>query len=302
MDYSNDWCIPSTARLRRRNNRCAKFITLFGWVVAEMAGRTRLGEPGPRGGRDLLGQAQNLIYQAWETPNLKRRVALATKALAISPNCADAYVVLAEATAPLDEALEFYRKGVEAGERALGRRAFVEDVGHFWGILETRPYMRARAGLAQSLWSSGRRDEALEHYRDLLRLNPNDNQGLRYILVACLLELGRDDEVAGLLEAYPEDAAATWPWTSALLAFRKQGDDSNSHAKLAAALETNPHVPAFLLGKKKLPRALPDLVGFGDESEAICYAADNLKAWQATTGALAWLANSINAEIPTILH
>jgi thioredoxin-like negative regulator of GroEL len=158
--------------------------------------------------------------------------------------------------------------------------------------------MRARAGLARCLWESHQREEAVEHYLAVLHLNPGDNQGIRYILAACLLKLDRDDEVASLLEKYPDDAAATWPWTAALLAFRKQGDDSDSRVKLAAALETNPHIPAFLLGKRKLPRALPGLVGFGDESEAIYYAADNLKAWQATTGALAWLAERINAEEP----
>jgi len=29
-------------------------------------------------------------------------------------------------------------KGVEAGERALGKEAFERDRGHFWGVLETR--------------------------------------------------------------------------------------------------------------------------------------------------------------------
>ena len=46
-----------------------------------------------------------------------------------------------------------------------------------------------------------------------------------------------------------------------------------------------------LAGKKKLPRRLPDLIGMGDESEAIAYAAEQLSAWRATPGALAWLDN-----------
>jgi len=87
-----------------------------------------------------------------------------------------------------------------------------------------------------------------------------------------------------------------------LLAFRKQGDGPDSREKLAASLESNSHVSAFLLGKKKLPRILPDLVGFGDESEAICYASDNLAVWQATSGALVWLAERINSEKPTLLN
>ena len=34
---------------------------------------------------------------------------------------------------------------------ALGPRGFKQYAGHFWGFLETRPYMRARAGLAGTL-------------------------------------------------------------------------------------------------------------------------------------------------------
>jgi hypothetical protein len=78
---------------------------------------------------------------------------LAQKALELSPLCADAYVLLAQETARnLDEAIDLYRQGVEAGKKALGKSAFRDDVGHFWGLLETRPYMRARHGLAQALW------------------------------------------------------------------------------------------------------------------------------------------------------
>ena len=129
-----------------------------------------------QGKRSLLDQAQDLIYDAWEAPTRQRAVALAQKALMVSQDCADAYVLLAEKTAEsVEEAIELYRKGVEAGERALGKRAFKKAVGHFWGLLETRPYMRARAGLAQCLWEAGRREEAVENYWDMLRLNPNDN-------------------------------------------------------------------------------------------------------------------------------
>jgi len=46
-----------------------------------------------------LNEAQDLIYDAWEVNDSKRRVALARKALEISPDCADAFVLLAEETA-----------------------------------------------------------------------------------------------------------------------------------------------------------------------------------------------------------
>ena len=54
-------------------------------------------------------------------PISHNRIALAEWALAISPDCPDAYNLLAEETArSLEETTDLYRKGMEAGERALG--------------------------------------------------------------------------------------------------------------------------------------------------------------------------------------
>ena len=243
------------------------------------------------GGRSKVDQAQEVMYDAWEAGTLKRRVELARKALDISPDCADAYALLArESTKSLADAIDLNRKGVEAGERALGKRGFKEFVGHFWGHLETRPYMRARQGLAQCLWEAGQRDEAVSHYRDMLRLNPNDNQGVRYVLATCLIDLGLDDELAKLLKQYQDDGAAAWAYSTALLSFRKTGDSEDSRQLLSDAKQTNPHVPAYLLGKKKMPKQLPDYVGMGDDNEAVAYVADSASGWKKTPGALEWLA------------
>ena len=206
-----------------------------------------------RGRRSAVDEAQEIMYEAWEAPTRQRAVALAKKALAISADCADAYNLLAEEMAQsLEEAIELYRKGVEAGERALGKKAFKEDVGYFWGLLETRPYMRARAGLAQCLWEAGHREEAVEHYWDLLRLNPNDNQGIRYLLMPCLIELGRDGEAEKLFKQFEDDCMAVWMYSRALLDFRKHGDSPSAVKSLKAALDENKHVPPYLLGRKNL--------------------------------------------------
>ncbi len=42
-----------------------------------------------------LEQAQQLMYEAYDTPGKRKHVELARKALDISPDCADAYVLLA---------------------------------------------------------------------------------------------------------------------------------------------------------------------------------------------------------------
>ncbi|HZC79202.1 MAG TPA: hypothetical protein VE258_15725, partial [Ktedonobacterales bacterium] len=87
-----------------------------------------------------LEQAQDVVYQALEATG-KRRLNLARKALTISADCADAYVLLAESTTDIQEARRLYEQGVQAGERALGAEVFDEAAGEFWGLIETRPYM-----------------------------------------------------------------------------------------------------------------------------------------------------------------
>ncbi len=235
-----------------------------------------------------LSKAQDLVYQAFDERDPGKRAGLARKALALSPDCADALVLLAEQAGTRKEALALYQQAVAAGERAMGPDGFRENLGHFWGVLETRPYMRAREGLAHALWTLGRREEAAEHLNEMLRLNPGDNQGVRYILASWLLNLDRDDELARLLERYDENMA-NWAYTRTLLAFRRQGDSDEARNLLKVAMRVNKHVPALLLGDAPLPPDQPSCHGLGDEDEAIVYAGIGLSAWRFTEGALPWL-------------
>ena len=249
-------------------------------------------------GVDPLDMAQDLIYDAWEAPTSTRRVALARKALDISADGADAYVILAQHAKRVEDQIDLFRQGVAAGERALGPRAFQEDVGYFWDLVETRPYMRARLGLAGSLWQLGEREETIEHFRELLRLNPNDNQGVRELLLASLLVMGRDEESQELLDRpeYEDSISASWAYGRVLVAFRHEGGASErARQLLSKALQVNDHIPSYLVGRKPLPKRSPDHIGFGDESEAVAYAEEFLQSWQATPGALRWLAGEVAA-------
>ena len=62
------------------------------------------------------------------------------------------------------------------------------------------------------LWTAGRREEAVAHLQDMLRLNPGDNQGVRYTLAGFLLFLDRDDDLEHLLRQYPDEATAAWAY------------------------------------------------------------------------------------------
>ncbi len=237
-----------------------------------------------------LDQAQQVVYDALRATG-KQREKLARKALSISPDCADAYVLLAEASKDIAEARSFYEQAVQAGERALGEDVFREGAGEFWDMLETRPYMRARLGLAEILWEMDERQAAIAHAKELLRLNPGDNQGVRYILANWLLAVGDDAALTPLLARFPDDGSAQWAYTAALHTFRQSGAGRKADNALKKALDANPYVPFYLLGLKPPPKHMPEYYGMGDESEAVVYVFESVEGWVETEGALEWLAD-----------
>jgi tetratricopeptide (TPR) repeat protein len=236
-----------------------------------------------------IERAQDLVYRAFDARG-RRRIQLARKALELSPDCADAYVLLAEACPDSAAARDLYAQGVAAGERALGAALSDEEPGHFWADVRRRPYMRARFGLARCLEDLDRRAEAALHYRELLRLDAEDHQGVRYSLLTTLLVLGLDDEVDSLLLRFGDEPTALWRYGRALSAFRRGGNGPDSRQRLREALRANRHVPGYLTGASEWTGPSPDSYAPGSREEAVICLEEQGEAWDATPGALDWLA------------
>lgn len=249
------------------------------------------------GGGPSQEMADELARTAWQARG-RRRILLARRALEIWPHCADAYVLLGRHAATPQEAHDLFAQGVAAGERALGPEVFRDGVGHFWGLVETQPYMRARQWLAESLRALGRGDEAAAHFEDMLRLNPSDNQGARYLLANLLLELEGHDRLAELLDRYKDDDLADFSYTRALLAFRLEGDSTEALRLLRQALKSNAFVPMYLLGRRPLPLQAPAMFSPGRDDEAGGYALEAIELWRNTPGALDWLKRRTSGPRP----
>ena len=166
-----------------------------------MEGVMRQLVPGTGGPGTSLDVAQEIMYEAFEADSPRRQVALARKAIQTCPDCANAYVLLAEHAETLDEALDLYEQGVAAGERALGEEGFRQYEGHFWGFLETRPYMRARQGLAECLRVSGHREEE----------NTRRTSGLS-VTFGEAFEVAPRDFDAAQEHKWPVAGPAAYPW------------------------------------------------------------------------------------------
>jgi tetratricopeptide (TPR) repeat protein len=232
-------------------------------------------------------RARNLIYDSLQSEG-ENRYKLAENALALNPNCVDAYVILAEKTKSLEDAILMYEKGIQAGERELGKEFFKENKGFFWGLTETRPFMRAKQHYAEALSLLGNVKDAIVQYEELLELNPMDNQGVRYSLFVAYVDAGEYKKASNLLQQYDE-ASAHGAYNKLLLELSEKGFTKKAQLLAKAAKKENKYVIPYLVGKKRLPAYPPDYYGFGDENEAIVYADMHLHLWKKIEGLGEWL-------------
>jgi tetratricopeptide (TPR) repeat protein len=235
-------------------------------------------------------KAQELFYNAMEAASDGQEFQLLQEALTLDPGNIDALLgVLRHRPMPLEKEIALLRKIVALGEKRLGRKAFKDFAGAFWGFIETRPYMRARERLAESLRYASRLEEAVAEWEAMLKLNPNDNQGVRYALLASHLALNRLDRAAELFGRYDECTLNTvFAWCRVLE--RYLSDDLAAAVKaLQVARKQNPYTEAYLKGHKRLPKFLPDGYSIGSKEEAICFAENLRMAWAAHPTARKWL-------------
>ncbi|MFF2092741.1 SEC-C metal-binding domain-containing protein [Paenibacillus sp. NPDC058174] len=225
-------------------------------------------------------QAADLIYAAWEEPTPQRRVKLAQDALLLDPNNVDAYNLLAESAATKPkEAAYFYKQAMTIAEKDFGEAFFKEYKGHFWMYMPTRPYMRAKKGYAEVCVELDKLPEAIQHYREMLELNPMDNQGVRELLLSAYIETMDWNSADKLIQQYEEDHSAAFNYSRILVEHALNGKSSKLNKLIKDATAHNPYVPPYLLGKKRMPRQAPEYIGYGDDREAVVYVALNHHLW-----------------------
>jgi hypothetical protein len=239
---------------------------------------------------ETLFEAQQFVYDAWEIGDPKARISLAFQAITISPFCADAWLLLsASPKIEPEQRRGLLERATSAGALALGTNGFEEYGGHFWGFHETRPYMRARQALASDLWEHGEREVAIGHIRAMLLLNPGDNQGLRYIVLGWLLQMGDDSAVNALLKDHRDEISTFISYTRVLMALRAGKEKVAENLLAKQAWPENQHVAKLLSAKRKAHKEQPPFYTMGGKDEAEIYVSDYGLAWAATPGAIDWL-------------
>lgn len=129
----------------------------------------------------------------------------------------------------------------------------------------------------------------------MLELNPGDNQGIRYVLAAKLLDARRMNELKLLLAMCADEGSADIQYTRALVAYFEDAGDAETIAQIA--WETNQYVPGMLPGRTSTIE-LQGYITMGGQDEASIYVEIFGPPWKRTSGAIDWIENLTSLLVP----
>ena len=131
-----------------------------------------------------------------------------TEALTASPDWLEGLLLRAALHSELDEPADSARDYKRAYIRCMAvlPKNFKGPLP--WSILDNRTFLRTVAAWGLELVGQRRYDDAIPVLRKLLQWNPNDNQGIRYVLGPTLLRAGsRRQSIKALAETAGENPA-----------------------------------------------------------------------------------------------
>ncbi len=193
--------------------------------------------------------ATGLVNTALRVRSESKKIALLKKAIDSDADCSPAHVELGDAEfrrGDWNRALREYDATI-AREQPRWEPASPT----WWSDRETRPYLRATFGRAMTLWHQGRHLAAAEGLNALLKTNPTDHQGARFLIPMVFL-LAEDYEAAENAfvhyeQHYPQDyvePALLFGWG---LLHAHFGRDAEGVEKFARAVVKNVYIAPQLL-------------------------------------------------------
>lgn len=158
-----------------------------------------------------------------------------------------------------------------------------------WVIAANRPALRGLVRAFQWRIARDERESAVTTAERLMGLNPDDNHGLRYMLMNEYLRAGSDDKALTLARHYPHDLAPETRFGAVLALVRLQRMQEAERA-LRTAQSDLPKTAQYLLPARiRRPKLQQGTIEIGGDDQAWFYRDEMRSVWQQTPGALEWL-------------
>lgn len=205
-----------------------------------------------------LDDAYEMLEKAENAKSKSQAIKYAKEAYKISPACFDAILFQASLEDDLDKIWELLDTGLKKEEERLKSEGFFdkENIGIFYGLFETRPYIRGLYHKVQFLTVEGKIKQARDVCREVLRLNNNDNTGIRYLLMAIYAFLEDENEMLKLYKKYKEEhLEMLFPL---FVLYYKKGDDKKALEYLERINKANPNFIKYFKGNIKEEKGVLD--------------------------------------------
>ncbi len=219
-----------------------------------------------------LDDAYELLEKAENAKSKTQAIKLAKKAYDMCPECFDALLFLVQFEDNPLKRWKLLDEGLELEKNRLEKENYFkkDNIGHFYGIFETRPYIGGLYMKAECLLMDGKIKQALSVCKEILKLNENDNTGARYLLMAIYAYLEEEKEMLKLYRKYPEEhLEMLFPL---FVLYYKLGNDKLAKKYLAKINKANPDFIKFFKGT--MTKNNDDPKGYyskGDSSEVLMY-------------------------------
>ena len=219
-----------------------------------------------------LDDAFELLEEAENAKTIKEAKRLAKKAFATSNACFDAKLFLADLEENSLKSNKILNEGIEFEKKRLEQEGYFdkENIGSFYGIFETRPYIRGLYTKAHNLSNQGKYKKAIDVCKEILRLNENDNTGARYLLMALYAVIEDEKDMLDLYKKYKQNSVEMlFPL---FVLYYKKEDDSKAKEYLDMINKANKHFIKFFKGTIKLEEdSMPGYYSIGNASEVVMY-------------------------------
>lgn len=220
----------------------------------------------------ILDKAYELLEKAENAKSKTQAIKYAKEAYLMCPDCFDAILFQVHLEDNPLKRLKLLEEGLEFEKNRLENESYFEkdNTGHFYGIFETRPYIRGLYAKADYLILDGKVKQARDVCKEILRLNENDNTGARYLLMAIYAYLEEEKDMLALYKKYPEEELEMlFPL---FILYYKLGNDKKSKEFLDRINDANPNFIKFFKGTMRQNIDVPERHYVkGDSSEVIMY-------------------------------
>ena len=214
-----------------------------------------------------MSKAYDLLEEAERATSIKKRLSLVEKAIETCPECVDAHLAYLEFIEDPFKIESYLLKVVEDEKKRLEKEEYFtkENIGHFYGIFETRPFMKALQALTVLYLQSGKYQKALLVAKEMIRLNENDNLGARFLLFGLYAFMEDEKALDSLKEKYEyEDLHSLVAYLALAI---KRSDYEQAKTYLAKINKANKNLIKYFQKKNLSSAVSPGYYRPGDASE-----------------------------------